>query len=259
MARAAIRQASGSGRGHRDAVRSLGEGGRSGPGPLSGSGGGAGSSVRRRSACASPWSSASSSVFFWKAWSSRSPTAWSSSTSPAASCTSRDRSWIRGRRAGVFPRRPPRTARDVCRGTWCVACARRRRTLEPGADAPVRPRSGSVPKPGTRVYRVTARPSWDRARRRVLARRERRDSAASHRLRLLRPHARGDAGARAGRARNLAALGQMAATVAHELRNPLGAIQGFAGLLSRDLAGAAGRCGSGRAHPARGGRAPTGS
>jgi len=38
-------------------------------------------------------------------------------------------------------------------------------------------------------------------------------------------------------ARNLAALGQMAATVAHEVRNPLGAIQGFAELLQRDLQG----------------------
>lgn len=39
------------------------------------------------------------------------------------------------------------------------------------------------------------------------------------------------------RARELAALGQMAGTVAHELRNPLGGIQGFATLLQRDLAG----------------------
>lgn len=37
------------------------------------------------------------------------------------------------------------------------------------------------------------------------------------------------------RARDLAALGRMAATVAHEVRNPLAGIQGFATLLRRDL------------------------
>ena len=40
---------------------------------------------------------------------------------------------------------------------------------------------------------------------------------------------------RVRRADRLAALGEMAATVAHEIRNPLGGIEGFAALLERDL------------------------
>ncbi len=41
----------------------------------------------------------------------------------------------------------------------------------------------------------------------------------------------------AARSSELVSVGQMAATIAHEVRNPLGAIHGFASLLQQDLAG----------------------
>jgi len=41
----------------------------------------------------------------------------------------------------------------------------------------------------------------------------------------------------AERSRELVSVGQMAATIAHEVRNPLGAIHGFASLLQQDLEG----------------------
>ena len=52
----------------------------------------------------------------------------------------------------------------------------------------------------------------------------------------------------------LAVLGEMAATVAHEIRNPLGGIEGFAALLERDLADAPSQCEMAR-HIVQGARA----
>lgn len=113
----------------------------------------------------------------------------------------------------------------------------------------------SRPDRGTELYRVVATAGTDLAGSPALARRSpaeigqgraetgRGPAETGHGGRLLTLFAFFDRTREAtverelAEARNLAALGQMAATVAHELRNPLGAIQGFAGLLSRDLVG----------------------
>ncbi len=97
------------------------------------------------------------------------------------------------------------------------------------------------PDRGTEVYRVTATAGSDALGSSMLTARH--SAGAGPRPRLLTIFAFSDRTREAtlerelAESRNLASLGQMAATVAHELRNPLGAIQGFADLLHRDLAG----------------------
>ena len=97
------------------------------------------------------------------------------------------------------------------------------------------------PERGTEVYRVTATAGSDAGGTPIPAGRGPADGAPARRLLTIFAFSDKTREATLERelteSRNLASLGQMAATVAHELRNPLGAIQGFADLLHRDLAG----------------------
>jgi signal transduction histidine kinase len=114
---------------------------------------------------------------------------------------------------------------------------REARAMEPGQTRPF-DLEWERPEQGTRVYRVIGAAELDSCDSGLGGHDQRNE--AEQVLTVFAFHDRTREAAlehELTRAQELAALGQMAGTVAHELRNPLGAIQGFTTLLRRDLAG----------------------